>query len=323
MPRPRRSYFANSAYFASARVAEGLPFVPDLLINCIISSICARAQRLYPIIITDALWMLNHFHMLFVCQDPSVVKGFFGYMKGELASSINRLRGRSGPIWQGRSDTPIVLDSDKIIETLIYLYTNPQAAGLVERIEDYPGVSSWEAVVGRERAALHPVIMTSELPQVPRCPDEHRKRERIAMELCAEGRAQEAFTIKPFAWVEALGEEAGLTKDEARRRVVEGVRAKEGALLRERKRPVVGAKVLRTQSIYRNYRPQKYGRRVFCLSSIPELRKTFIEHYRDFVESCREVYQRWKLGYLSLQMPLGAFPPPAPLCVVALGIDSP
>lgn len=53
--------------------------------------------------------------MPFVCNDPDAVQRFFGYMKSEIASALNRLRGCSGPVWQGRTDTPVAIDADKVI----------------------------------------------------------------------------------------------------------------------------------------------------------------------------------------------------------------
>jgi len=318
MPRPRRYYAANAVYFATARVAEGLPFIPDEFMNGLILGVLGRSLHLFPVIICDYIFMPNHFHLLFVCKDPQLVQGFFCYLKGEIATILNRLRGRMGPIWQGRTDTPVILDAEKVLETLIYLYTNPQAAGLVESIQEYPGVSSWDAINGKTTSGDHAWIRSSELPKIPRGRDEKTFRAAVYTKLLKDNREKYQISLSPLAWVDCFGESAGMTKDEARNRLVTAVREKEQMLHMDRKGNVIGSRNLANQSIHRSYYPRKYGRRVFCMSSYLELRKVFIEFYRSFVCECREVYMKWKMGITSLPLPLGAFAPPLPLLAVAL-----
>ena len=62
------------------------------------------------------------------------------------------------------------------------------------------------------------------------------------------------------------------------------------------------------------FRPKKWGIRALCISSCELARENFTLAYRSFVERCREVWRRWKLGELHLKLPPGAFiPPRAPL----------
>ena len=146
MPRPRRFYQSKKAYFASARLSEGLPFVPNKLINAIILGILADAQNRYRIKICAFVFMQNHFHLIFIPLDAIDAKEFFRYFKGEVARAIRKLTGSNGAIWQGRTDTPILLDNETIIDKLSYIYLNPIEANLVIQIGEYPGLSSWQAL---------------------------------------------------------------------------------------------------------------------------------------------------------------------------------
>ena len=315
MPRPRRMYIANEVYFGTARIREGLPFVPDELINSVIEGILARAQHLYPIEICGYVFMGNHFHILFICYDPELVQRYFSYLKGELGYAINVLIGKRGPVWQGRTDTPVVVGADAILDQLIYMFTNPQSAGLVDKIEEYPGVNSWLAISEGEEIKQAKWYKTSELEKLPRSIIEQKARKTLIDKLSKKpDRDVHEIKITPFSWTKNLE----ISVEEAKKQLVNGVRERESQLRRAREGFVVGVKTLKNRSIRQWHRPKKYGRRVLVICRNINFRKQLISSYRDFVEECRSVYERWKIGDFSLFYPPGAFAPPAKCITSAL-----
>jgi REP element-mobilizing transposase RayT len=104
----------------------------------------AKMQELYDVEVVAVVFMGNHFHLLLLVRDarlPDVMRDF----KGGLARGLNRLLGRRGALWMERYDDDAVLD-DAAAETAIhYFHANPVRAHIVEKADDYVGVSSWKA----------------------------------------------------------------------------------------------------------------------------------------------------------------------------------
>ncbi len=84
--------------------------------------------------------------------------------------------------------------------------------------------------------------------------------------------------------------------------------------MQEKKR-VIGRKRLLRQRITLDYRPERSGRRMWCLSEKRSVRVRFIEEFKGLLRLARRVYERWHLGDYSVPYPLGLFPPSQPrLC---------
>lgn len=114
----------------------------------------AKMQELHDVEIVAAVFMGNHFHLLLLLHEdrlPDVMRDF----KGGLARALNRVHGRRGAFWMERYDDDAVLD-DAAVETAIhYAHANPVRAHVVEKAEDYVGVSSWKAYSEDRGAMTH------------------------------------------------------------------------------------------------------------------------------------------------------------------------
>ncbi len=317
MPRPRRYYVAHHPYFASARLLQGLPFIPDSLGNTLLRGILARAQHLYPVELNDAIFMTNHFHIIFTCKDPETVSRFFCHLKTNLGKVVNRLLGRRGPVWEGRTDTPILLTLNKAVEKATYLYTNPQEGGLVTTISDYPGVSTWEGLVaGRAHySEEYMYIRPCELAPISRSVHEHAARNRLLQSLLRIRRQKFTLTLKPLGWVRCF---PGVEVRTIRERIIALVKAEETQLAAQREFPVLGAQRLVQQSMHRQHTPAKHLNRTFCLSDDIELRVNFINRYRMARNRAQEVYRAWICGDTKVRIPLGLLAPPFPNLQVAI-----
>ena len=85
--------------------------------------------------------MPDHFHWLMPLRDgdlPQVI----GSTKSRCTQAMNRMTGRSGPLWQTGYHDRAIRDGEELLPFARYIIANPLRAGLVKRIGDYP---LWDA----------------------------------------------------------------------------------------------------------------------------------------------------------------------------------
>ena len=80
--------------------------------------------------------------------DANGISRFMQALKSHVARAMNRLLGRRGTFWSRRYASIALLDDDVVIERSLYALMNPTAAGLTRRIEEWPGFSSVEHLLG-------------------------------------------------------------------------------------------------------------------------------------------------------------------------------
>lgn len=96
--------------------------------------------------------MINHFHLL--CRDPLglLSKGMELFMR-ETSREIGRLSGRINRIWGAPFHNTIVNSPLYFLHAYKYNYRNPVAAGVTERVEDYPW-STLPILLGQRRGII-------------------------------------------------------------------------------------------------------------------------------------------------------------------------
>ena len=95
MPSNPKAFVHGAVHDTCTRIIEGLPLPPNVVVIEMLKSTLAKAQRLYPVVIGDMLFMSNHLHLLLKVIDPTVVDQFFRYFKTESALAINKMLGRT------------------------------------------------------------------------------------------------------------------------------------------------------------------------------------------------------------------------------------
>lgn len=322
MPENRKYYPHNAVVFVTSRTEEGLPLVASLFLNFIVWGILARARSMFEVRICHFLFMFNHFHMLLVVDNPEHVPEFIGYVKGEIAHAVNSLLGRrQKTIWQDGYDSPIMLTAADVLKYINYIYLNPARANLEERIDDYPGVSSWQMFInGRHKAKLRRLVRPAITPLPFPALSINEQRRLVGSYEKLPGIEAE-FILEPDAWMECFPEVRGRSCESMKKQIIETVRMKERELSEKRKREektVIGATALRRQSMLKEYRPTKFSRRMICLCSVKELRLSFIGYFKALADIARKAYESWKQGDLSKRMPAGLFAPRVPNLMSAL-----
>lgn len=88
----------------------------------------------------------NHYHLIVMVDPGGSISSFMQSLNMSLASSLNAHRSRSGGFVKGRFDDTPILDEEHLLERLAYVHAQPVHHGLVARVEDWPGLSSFRAV---------------------------------------------------------------------------------------------------------------------------------------------------------------------------------
>jgi hypothetical protein len=315
MGHPRRYYEHGSVYWVTNRLAEGLPFVPCNYINNLLYGILAKAHQRTPSVVSCGwLFLANHFHALLLTDgDPQDVAEFMNYVDGEIAKVVCRILGkRHYKVWAQRYNAARLLRAEDVMERMAYMYANPSTANLVESIEDWPGVSTWNEFIGGE-TRYYKRVKPSEIPRLPNGAMNKSLRRSLDEAVEEISRNSLPLQIDSFAWKHCFEASRELTNNELREDIIKRVRGFEQSSRRKRikkKKSVVGAATLVQQNPHRSYKPKSFGRRVFCISSCPELRAEFIALYKDFCYRCEQVWKDWKAGSPEPSYPPGAFVPP-------------
>ncbi|MBL7661373.1 hypothetical protein JNK13_01345 [bacterium] len=317
MGHPRRRYEHGGVYFITNRLAEGLPFVPNEYINRLILGVLSLAQeKCSDIAICALIFLQNHYHMVLVPQgDPARVKDFMNIFNGELAKMVCKLLGkRHVKIWAQRYHAAQILNAEACIKQLAYLYANPCSARVVNSIESWPGVSSWKALSeGKDIEIIdsYKYIRSRYISKLPNKPFSQLEIEQLCKMLDDLPGRSRSIVFKPFAWKSAFIETKLLSNQTLKETLVTGLHTLEKERIKagSPKFKLSDSKLLSLQNPYKFYKPKEFGLRVICISTCLELRKSFIQLYKDFCEKCSVAWEQWRLGNYSFTYPSGAYLP--------------
>jgi REP element-mobilizing transposase RayT len=94
--------------------------------------------------------MPNHYHLIIETPKGNLSK-LMHYINGSYTNYINRRKGRSGHLFQGRYKAILVDQDNYLLELSRYVHLNPVRAGMVERPKDYP-YSSYRSFIYQKKA---------------------------------------------------------------------------------------------------------------------------------------------------------------------------
>jgi hypothetical protein len=117
-------------------------------LNPIILGALARAKRLYPVRICAFAFASNHFHLILEVDDARQLARFMNHLNSKLAREIGRLTGWREKVL-GRRYQAILISSEAEAQTarLKYVLSHGCKEGLVERLQDWPGVHCVQALM--------------------------------------------------------------------------------------------------------------------------------------------------------------------------------
>jgi REP element-mobilizing transposase RayT len=291
----------NTLVSVTCRTVQGrFLFRPCCEVNDVLVGILGRAQRLYPIPVCAVSVMSNHLHLLLIADDPQQIARFMQYLSSNIAREVNRLTGWSGPVFHDRYSMIVVTREEAAqVERLKYLLAQGCKENLVDRVQDWPGVSSTGAFLEGKPLIGHWIDRTGEYAA-----RRHGKKpdpSRFATE--------ETLVLAPLPCWRHLSSEV------YRERIVELVDQIERECSAERKR--TGARPLGPRAIlaqHPHHRPEAVAKSPAPLvhAATQTARRAFQEAYAWFVAAFRAAAERLRQGDRSAVFPAGSFPPALP-----------
>ncbi len=229
--------------------------------------------------------LFSHFH-LGGCDNDGRLPEFMAYADSLIARALNCRYARDDKFWSGdgyhllRPQTP-----EDLIERAVYVCCNPAAAGLVDRLEDYPGLVIGPRDIGRAITVQRPKFFFRE-----------------------DGKMPAHATIR----FEVPGEFADLGRDRYVALLERRVKEREREHRAERKaagRSVMGAKRLR------EVRPdaraksweQWFQMRPTIAARLTSVRVAAIRALREFRAAYREAWERFAAGDRNVEFPAGTW----------------
>jgi REP element-mobilizing transposase RayT len=315
MGRNPKCYIHNTPVYITTSVQEGLPLVATTYMNLIVEGILAAAQTKYPVTFCGYCVMANHIHILLVVQNPNDVYKFLGYLKCELAHAINRLLGRNQrSVWVEGYDSPTILTPMTVWEKLRYIHLNPVKANLVERCGEFPGVSSYEALLAGGMTKKCRRVARDSITALPKRKLSQDEQEQLTEILREAPGANYELEVEPWAFLKCFEEEKNLDHFSYLERFLKELTDEEKHYARIRTKPVIGAHALSLEDPRTPYSSNRSGKKMICLSEDINLRKRFIGWFKDQCEIARQVYLDFRDRNIPLSPPPGFFRPGGTLC---------
>jgi hypothetical protein len=295
IPRPRTLVSVTNRTIQGRYLLRPGPSFNDIFLG-----ILGRNQRLHKMAIAAVSVLPDHFRLLLIVDDAEEVAGFMRDVQSKTAREVNCLTGWKGPVFEHRYDMTVVTDEEPAqVECLKHVLANGVKENLVERVCQWPGVCSAEALMHGTPLEGHWFDRTRQY--AARNQSEELSREEYVF--------AESVVLSPIpCW-------AHLPSDQYRERtknLVEEVDA-EAALTRQKS----GARVLGVKAILAldpQTRPTSIARSPAPLvhAATKAARQMFYEIYAEFVSAFRAAAEALRQGGRDVPFPAGSFPPALP-----------
>lgn len=144
MARPVRVVESDRYYLLTNRCLLGMFLLrPDDECNRILRGCLARAAEKYNVELVCYVFLSNHFHLIARFPDLNMAE-FMEELQSQIASRINKHRGRKGTFFPQRYDDQAILDDETLLDKICYVVNNPVKDRLVPSAEEWPGVTSMD-----------------------------------------------------------------------------------------------------------------------------------------------------------------------------------
>jgi hypothetical protein len=244
--------------------------------------------------------MSNHLHMLLGVTDAAQLAGFMRHALGNIAQEVGRHHRWSGRFWGRRYRSIVVADEPAQVARLAYIFGNGCKENLVERPEDWPGVTSARALAYGERlwGTWHDRSAEYEIRRRGREPRPEEITRRYEL------------VLSPLpVW-------AQMTEAERRRAAHDLARAAEVRARHERAEAgsgrVLGVQRILGQDPHEAPDSPDKSPAPLVHAVAGHVRDAFRAAYRAFVDAFTAAARRLREGDRNADFPENAFPPPMP-----------
>ncbi len=327
MGRRRRYFESGRMYEITLRARTGLPFPHWCLMQLLLASALARTQRIGYVILCHFLWMANHAHILVVVRDAESCKRFYMELQKKITDYMKRLLGKHYlDLWEGEPAVIAILDLDEAINRVRYLYCNPARANLVDKIQDFPGYSTWgyysqvSADLTAKYVSRTPWVRQYHIQPLKRGLITRAEDEQLAAVLRVKPRRFHELVVYPNAWMRCFNVTEEKDIAAINRRIIGAIQDSEDShrkLRKAERKGVIGAERLRREPIMKEHTPKKNDRKIFAVSTVKEVRMGYIEKVLWICAQCDALAARQRRGERVIWPP-GVFPSPLPMMASAL-----
>ena len=320
MPRQIRIIYENTLYEIVPRAREGLPLPPTETTNQLLAGILARTQRDDKVTLCNFVEMNSHSHQHVIPTDAYKVTKFYMEYQKKITDSVRKLtKLKSLQLWEDRPSVIKVAQLEDVIRRIIYLFLNPAKAGLVASIDQYPGLSSWQAFKTCEpsvdakyitKAHWTPASALQTLPDGNKLSpfQDQVMAKRLREKKCT---IEYDLVIQPLAWLKIYGITNPREIEAIRQRIITAVYAEESALAKQREDEglsAIGAEKLKRQQYLRPHTPKKKERRIFVICADNELRPKIIADHKETARKHKKCSENLRNG-IPQEWPPGTFIP--------------
>ena len=124
---------------------------PSPVLNRRIIGVLAYAAAKYGVKIHAPHVMSNHYRLLLTVPDAATMASFMRLVNQQISIEIGHLHDWTGPMWEDRYHAIPIDDEASQISRLAYGLSNGVKENLVERVRDWPGVQTAEALIDGAR----------------------------------------------------------------------------------------------------------------------------------------------------------------------------
>ena len=323
MPRSRRIFYKNKLYEIVPRAREGLPLPPTETSRQLLAGIYARSQRDDKVILCNMVDMNNHQHILAIPKEANKFAKFYMEVQKKTTDSVKKLTGLAHlRLWESRTGVTMATELEDAIGRHVYGFLNPVRAGLVDSIDNYPGLNSWQAFKScpasvdatvTKKCYWTPPSAIGKLPEGNKLSAEE---DRLMAQRLREHKktVEHDLVFQPFKWLEIYGITEPELIEAIRQRIIRTVYQEEEAL--RKKRSDNGASVIGIKALLESYymMPHTPKKRPFSIwfvcsdkSKHPQLRAT----KRGIDDECRRCFKLLQQGQ-DCEWPKGTFKPGLP-----------
>jgi len=140
MTAPRRVLPNQVVEITQRTIARTFRFLPQRQVSDLFLYVLGVAARRYNMRLHGLTLMATHYHLVVHDVDGRLPE-FVQYLNSIVARALNAMQGESDKLWSGSGYVAVSPQSeDDLLARMVYGLANPAAAGLVDRIEDFPGL---------------------------------------------------------------------------------------------------------------------------------------------------------------------------------------
>lgn len=161
MTPPRRVLKDTSVEITQRTHARTFRFLPRHEINNLVLYVLGVGAQRYGVSLYGFVMMTNHYHLM--ARDVrGNMPAFVGFVNSLLARALNARQGESDKVWSGSGYASVIPRAPQdLLRKVVYGLSNPANAGLVNRVEDYPGVLITPDQIGKTLTVERPEFFFS------------------------------------------------------------------------------------------------------------------------------------------------------------------